>query len=364
MILDVHCHYTLTDRPANAAPRFSFEPARDAGGAPAWDSCVAPRAARWWTWRIMQRMLGIDARLRPGAELDAQLERVYERHLLGPSPIDRFVLLAFDWYHDRDGRRPPLPRHDGPLGSDIYTSNSLVAELCRRRPDRFLFGASVHPYRENAVECVDEVAAAGACLIKWLPLHQNIDVHDPRTLSVMRRCADLRLPLLVHFCEEFTLTTQHPEFQSVTALLDVLRRLRDAGRMPPVIVAHAATPISPIGPRAAHRIFLDALLGEFADAPLYADVSALTAWGKVGFLRALARRQELHPRLLFGSDFPVPIALPRLRRELGRDFARVAAEPSWPVRALHVFRRSGFNEIVFHRAEQVLAARLPRAGSP
>lgn len=353
MIIDVHCHCTYTRRTADTRERFSFEPAREDGGA-ALDSCISPRSLRRPLWRLANRWFGFAPRLEAGPQLDKLLAKFYQTHYFGKGPVERIVLLAFDAYHDDAGRRPPLPETRGQLGSDIYTSNSFVYQSCRQRPERFLFGASVHPYRENANACVEEVFERGACLLKWIPLHQNIDIADRRTVAVLRCCAQLGLPILVHYSEEFTLATQHPQYRSVAALLDVLRRLRREDAMPITIVAHVATPVTPFGERQSHAGLIEALLGEFADAPLYADISALTSWGKVGFLRKIARRQDLHPKLLFGTDFPVPIALPRLRRDLARDHARIRAEPSWIQQAGYIYRRVGFNEIVFHRAGELL----------
>lgn len=369
MIIDVHAHFTLTACPPVSGPRFSFEPPD------ACDSFVSPRAARRLVWRLAARMMGIRGRPEPGAELDAQLWRYYGAQLglhadmlddrprasspatpRGATPerqVDKTVLLAFDAYHDDRGRRLPQPLHARDLGSDIFTSNSLVRRICQRGGGRFLFGASVHPYRPGAVAAIDEVFAAGACLLKWIPLHQNIDIADPRTVAVLRRCAELRLPLLLHYNEEFTLTTNHREYQDVSAVLDRLRRLHARGQMPPTILAHVATPVTVFGSRTDHERVVDALLDDFETAPLFADISALTTWGKLRYLWRLANRQELHARLLFGSDFPVPVAMPRLRRWLGREYPRVAAAPD-PERMLAIFRRAGFNEIVFHRASQLL----------
>lgn len=354
MIVDVHCHYTFTRRAASdRIERFSFEPARGPV-AISLDSYVAPRLTRRLSWRIFQRMLGVRPTLPPGEALDQRIEQLVSRHLLDAPGIDRFVLLAFDEYHDRAGRRPPTPLHRSQRGSDMYTSNSLVRAACRAYPHRFLFGASVHPYRDDAVACVEEVFDAGACLLKWLPLNQNIDVTDGRTLAVLRCCARLGLPILVHYNAEFTLTTQHPEFVTIEPLLLVLRRLRRENAMPITIVAHVATPVHPLGDEEPHRLLLDALAGEFADAPLFADISALTTWGKVRYLRQLARRQSVHAKLLFGTDFPVPPAMGRLRRDLGTQRAQVAALPSWPEQVLRVCRSLCFNEIVFHRAAELL----------
>lgn len=352
MIIDVHCHYALSRRRPRVADRFTFEPAD--GDEPCYDSCLSPRFLARLSWRLMRWYHKLDASLEPGDALDEHMELHFARQLLAPGPIDRYVLLAFDAYHDDDGRRPGLPVRARDRGSDMITTNSLVRDLCRRHPERFLFGASVHPYREHAVDCVDEVFAAGACLLKWLPLHQNIDVRDPRTVAVLRRCGQLRLPVLVHYGEEFTLATQRPDCVSIAPFLDALRQLRRQDAMPPTIVAHVATPVMPWGERRSHRLLLDALTGEFADAPLYADVSALTTPTKVQFLRRLARRQELHAKLLFGTDFPVPVTLWALRRDLGREYARIRAEPSIAQQVPLVLRAMGFNEIVLHRAADLL----------
>ncbi len=353
MIVDLHCHYTLSARRADAAmQRFSFEPAQD-GAAAAWDSCVSPRAAGSIVWRGLRALIGLSPWEPIGPQLDERLAEIYQRHLFAPGPIERYVLLAFDWYHDDAGHRPGLPERDDQFGSDIYTSNSLVRALCRAHPERFLFGASVHPYRKDAPELVREVFAAGASLLKWIPLHQNIDIADPRTVAVLRTCAALELPLLVHYGEEFTLATQHPEHRPLSALLHVLSRLPRRER-PKVIVAHLATPVSALGAW-EHTDALVAVLRDGAlDGRLYADISALTTLGKFPYVAKFAREQDLHPRLLFGSDFPVPVCVPLLRSVVGGAAADIARERSWPQKACRIFQQAGYNQIVFEQAPDVL----------
>ena len=77
-------------------------------------------------------------------------------------------------------------------------------------------------------------------------------------------------------------------------------------------------------------------------------------YGKIRYMRDMVRRQELHHKLLFGSDFPVPVSMSRLHGDLGGEFARIAKIESWPHRALAIYRHVGFNEIVFHRAAELL----------
>ena len=352
MILDIHCHYTFTQRRAADIERFSFEPLEE-HGQPAIDSCIAPRLSRELKWRAMGRMLGVDARQPPGEPLDAALDAVYDRHLIATGPIDRYVLLAFDRYHDDAGRRPPFPTKRGARGGDIYTSNALIRAACIRDPQRFLFGASVHPYRTDAPRCVEEVFAAGACLMKWMPLHQNIDMCDPRTLAVLETCAEIGLPILYHFGPEFTLRTNHPGYEPIANLFDALHIQLRRGRMPITIVAHVATPTHPFGEHASHHLLLGALRGDFAHRPLYADISALAVLGKLPFLWRMAAQTDLHHKLLFGSDFPVPPALPLL--SLGASFdGNPPHRDSWPNAAVAAYRAAGFSEIVFHRAATLL----------
>ncbi len=355
MIIDVHCHYSLSRQQAFVAERFSFEqPVHDEsnGRLPtAYDACLSDRVFARLSWRIARWWLGYPL---PGEEMDRRLAEDYAEHLLTPGVIDRHVLLAFDAAHADDGTIPELPGSGARFGSDMYVSNSFVRDLCRRHPQRFLFGASVHPYRANAEELIAEVHAGGACLLKWMPLHHNIDVTDERTIDALRACADVGLPVLVHYNEEFTLTSQCPQFRAVGPLLRTLRKLRRQGDMPTVIVAHVATPVWPWGARRPHNELIAALLGEFADAPLYADISALTSWAKVPYLRRLARRQELHAKLLFGTDFPVPVGLGRLRGELGREYHEIGALRSWPEQVAAICRRLGFSDVVFRRAAELL----------
>lgn len=359
MIIDVHCHYAFSARLASPEiERFSFEPAFDPQRT-AYDSYLAPRALNRLSFRMYRKLAGIDANIPSGTAFDAALEAWFEKHLFADGPIECFVLLAFDEYHTNAGERLPPPATRFQRGGDMYTSNSMIRALCRGRPDRYMFGASVHPYRENAVACVREVAAAGAVLLKWLPLHQNIDIADERTLAVLRACAEIGLPVLVHYNEEFTLATQHPEHMGLSALLDVLRMLKAEGRMPVTIVAHVATPVTPLGIEQPFHDLCRALLGEFSDAPLYADISALTTLGKIRYLRWLAQRQDLHSKLLFGTDFPVPVSMFRLRSDLGRAYSTIRACRSWPQQVAMICQQLGFNEPVFHTAAHLLSRRTP-----
>ena len=362
MVIDVHCHVGFSSRRVDPAiPRFSFERA-GAVGTPGYDSYFSPRFLRRPGWFFVRRWLGISPKLDLGPDLDAQIEAANERHWALASGVDRLVLLAFDEYHDDAGRPIGAARRGQRFGSDLYASNSLVRAICATRPDRFLFGASIHPYRvqdgRNACELLGELAAAGAVLIKWLPIHQNIRADDPRTVAFLRQAARLGLTMLIHYGGEMSLSRQHLEFQSPVPLLDVLRRLRAEGAMPTVIVAHVATPSFIWQGAAGHRALVDAMLGEFADDPLYADLSGMAGFGRRFWLRRLARRRELHHKLVWGSDYPIPVLLRSFPRLVDRRTRQeIAGLPSWIEQSRRLVEALGFEECVFTRAAEILRVR-------
>ena len=369
MVIDVHCHVGLSARRADPSiPRFSFEP-DGARGTPGYDSYLSPRLLKRPAWFFIRRWLGIDAKLGRGDELDVQIEAVNHCHWSQTPSVDRLVLLAFDEYHDDSGRAIGVVERGRAMGSDLYASNSFVRAICAAAPPaqpvssplrgRFLLGGSIHPYRthgeHSACDLLEELATAGAVLVKWLPVHQNIGADDPRTVEFLRTAARLGVPMLIHYGGEMSLTPQHKEYEDPRPLLGVLRGLRAEGAMPTVIVAHVATPSFRWQSEHGFEALASALVGEFRDAPLYADISALAAFGRTLWLRRIADMPELHDKLVWGSDFPVPLMLRSFRRVLGRRARRdIAALPSWIEQDIRLKRAVGYPEGVFTRAAQIL----------
>lgn len=355
MVIDVHCHVGYSARRVDPSiARLGFE-TQGAAGSPGYDSYLSPRLLRRPAWFFVRRWLGIDGALDRGDALDAAIERVNLRHWLNAPGVDRLVLLAFDEYHDDDGRPIGMAAVGQKRGSDLYASNSLVQAMCDSRPDRFLFGASIHPYRDNASALLEQATAAGACLVKWLPIHQNIRADDPRTTAFLRRAAELKVPMLIHYGGEMSLSRQHMEFEHPGPMLGVLRALRREGTMPPVIVAHAATPSFRWQSRSGFDVLTEALRGEFRHAPLYADISALAAFGRTVWLRRLARQRDLHRKLVWGSDYPIPVMISAFRRLVDRPTRRrIASLSSWIEQDLQLKKALGFADCVFNQAADIL----------
>jgi predicted TIM-barrel fold metal-dependent hydrolase len=186
---------------------------------------------------------------------------------------------------------------DGELdtaGTEIYIPNEFVAAGTRRFPN-LLLGASINPYRRDALECLDRVAADGAVLVKWLPSIQHIDPADRRLIPFYLRLKELGLPLLTHTGKESSFTHARDELGDPERL-----------RLPlslgvTVIAAHAASNGRNDGERNFDRFLR--LCREFPN--LYADISALTQANRLGHLTRLLWHRDLHGRLLYGTDMPL-----------------------------------------------------------
>src|SRR5205085_12182593 len=141
-------------------------------------------------------------------------------------------------------------------------------------------------------------------------------------------------------------------------LLGVLRQLRREGGMPNTIMGRGATPSTRLNSSASCRRFIEALTGEFRDAPLYADISGMSGPGRARWLIKLAKRPETHAKLIWATDFPIPPFATIFWPWIGAGTVRrVRKVPSCIERDLALKRALGFDEGVFERASEILEIR-------
>jgi predicted TIM-barrel fold metal-dependent hydrolase len=260
--------------------------------------------------------------------------------------LKQAVLLAMDYTYDARGARQPDR-------TPFYTPNDYVARLAAAHPE-FLFGASIHPYRPDALDALDRVVAAGAVLVKWLPNVQAIDLADARCRPFYRRLAAHKMALLTHAGEEKAMFVAGQHYGDPRKLVAPL----EEGVT--VIAAHVAS----LGKSDA-RSNLDLLAEMFPRWPnLWADTSALTVLTRWRALLRIVARPDLHARLIHGSDFPLPPAATLFfgRMPLGRWWNAWKRE--------NIFRRDfelkqalGLPEEIFTRGYDVLAPRLAQIQS-
>jgi uncharacterized protein len=232
-------------------------------------------------------------------------DRQYRERLLSliksPPMQGRALVLAFDYVHDEAGKpQPDL--------SEFHTPNDYVLKLAQDNPQHVLAGASIHPYRPDAVDELERVAALGARAVKWLPNAMGIHPGSPRCDAFYRKLVELKMPLLTHAGEE-----QAVEAEEAQALGNPLHLRRPLDGGVKVVVAHAASlgtseDLDKPGTYVDNfQLFMKLMQEERAKGLLHADFSAMAQYNRCGEpLREMLTREELHARLIHGSDYPLP----------------------------------------------------------
>lgn len=219
----------------------------------------------------------------------------------------KFMLLAFDYAYDEKGQRVAA-------NSALYTANDHAANIASKYPDHFEWICSVHPYRPDAIEALSWAKQHGARAVKWLPAAMGINPASALCAGYYQSLRELNMPLLSHAGAERAVHGMASE-QYGNPLL--LRHALEAGVR--VIVAHCASmgesPDTDLGANGPSRnnflLFMRMLDNPRFKDLLYGDVSAITQTNRAPeALAALIAREDLHSRLLNGSDYPLPGVMP------------------------------------------------------
>lgn len=218
---------------------------------------------------------------------DAYVIQLMAKQIARSQYVGQAIVLALDGVVDDDGE---LDRER----TEIYLPNEFVARETAKTTN-LLFGASINPYRKDALERLDWAKRNGARLVKWIPSIMAIDPADERLIPFYKRLVELNLPLLTHAGQERSFTHAND------ALCDPERLGLPLRLGVTVIVAHIASTGQNGGERDTDRLRV-----LFAKHPnLYSEISSLTQVNKLGYLREALSRPEFEGRLLFGTDFPL-----------------------------------------------------------
>jgi len=215
----------------------------------------------------------------------------------------KHFLLALDHWYDVDGRR-----RDDLTG--LYTPNDYMMSICEKYPDCFVPCISVHPFRPDAIEQLDYWGKKGVRLLKWLPNAQGIIPSHEKCTPFYAKMKEYGMVLLCHVGEEHSIDFGGID-QSFGNPLH-LRKPLEAGVK--VIAAHCASEghnkdlEDPALPTVLNfHLFLRLMDDERYKDLFFADISAMTAFKRLGVaMTTMLDRPDLHDRLVFGSDYPVP----------------------------------------------------------
>jgi predicted TIM-barrel fold metal-dependent hydrolase len=242
----------------------------------------------------------------PGNVDRSYVERMHNL-LDGMNRGAKLMLFAFDRAHDERGE-PDLEH------SAFYVPDAYARDIARKSPEYFEWVASIHPYRKDAVQQLMRVKGEGARAVKWLPASQGIDPASPRCDAFYAELVRQGLPLITHAgLERAVVGREAQHFGNPLRL----RRALDAGVR--VVLAHCASmgedrdlDKGAEGPYVDSFLLFKRLMEEKRfEKNLHGDISAMTQVNRAGpALAQVIERADWHPRLLNGSDYPLPGLMP------------------------------------------------------
>jgi uncharacterized protein len=259
----------------------------------------------WTSWRHPYRRIRTKVFMRAAgvsmgeSASDDYVTRVVELAKDFPKGT-RLYLYALDWSHELDGA--PVPER-----TPLYVSNESVYEVVQQYPDLFVPVISIHPYRDDAVERLRYWSERGCRHVKWLPNSMGIDPAEERVQPFYAAMRELDMVLLSHTGCEHALEAAD---QSLGNPL-LLRAALDAGVT--TVALHAASdgtcedidcPDRSLVP--CFDLFMRMMDEPAYDGLLFGEISAVTFFNHLSRpLRVLLERDDMHHRLVNGSDYPV-----------------------------------------------------------
>ncbi len=242
-----------------------------------------------------------------GMEPKALMENPYEVYVEGLTNnaryskyIKKMVLFGVDDRVDDEGNS---------IHKDITvcaTNDNLLA-VYEKHKDVVIPFFSINPKRPDALELIDKYVALGFKGAKFLQNYWNVDTREERYRPYFEKLASLDLPLIVHVGNESSIHS-YKECEAI----EMLDAPLEAGVT--VIAAHMALSYNSFGLRKMFSKDLKYFNVEYFTLlemlkkhdNLYADISALLTPIRAKALGHLSKQYELHDKLLFGTDFPVP----------------------------------------------------------
>lgn len=241
-----------------------------------------------------------------GVEDETKADEEYLSNIIaqiGGFPVHfKVVGLALDRHYLESGERDDSE-------TEIFVPNDYLLDLGQLFPDQIIPASSVHPYRKDAIAELEKVAARGTRFVKWIPNALGIDPSSELCDPFYEAMVRLDMVLITHAGDEHAVDSGGRQHLGNPLLL---RRALDVGVK--VIVAHCAVAGESIDiddPELNEVDNFELFLRLFDDPKyedqLFADVSAMTLLNQIGEpLEVMLSRTDLHHRLLYASDYPLP----------------------------------------------------------
>ncbi|WP_316367604.1 amidohydrolase family protein [Candidatus Thiodiazotropha sp. CDECU1] len=253
---------------------------------------------------LFARSLGADPRALKQQPYQTYIEAM-ARAVAESNYVRKTCLFGVDARFDEQGREVDRDR-------TVCAMNEDVVAVAASYPDQFIPFLSVNPRRPGALDLIDEFAERGCRGAKFLQNYWGVDLNSEQLIPYYEKLKQHRLPLIVHIGSEYTIHS-YPSYERVEMLdlplgagVTVIAAHMGLGRYEHKLRAWRNLSRQPCYFDRDYFRLLE-MLTQYQN--LYADISAILAPFRARALRHLSEQQQVHEKILFGSDFPVPFTV-------------------------------------------------------
>lgn len=221
--------------------------------------------------------------------------------------VTKSVVLPVDAKIDSKGREISRDK-------TVCSSNEDVLNEYKKYPNEVIPFFSVNPNRVDALDLIDKYAQEGFKGAKFLQNYWDIDINDEKYIPYFQKIKSYDLPIIIHTGSEHAIES-NPMYEKV----EVANMAIEIGCK--VVLAH-------FGVNTIMEHNLMKFLNNFSfdnkkfgddyfktieylekNENVYADLSAMVLNFRAKIIEDLAKNQsQIHDKLLFGTDYPVPFS--------------------------------------------------------
>ncbi len=259
--------------------------------------------------------------------------------------VNKAVTLCLDAIYDESGKLIPE-------FIQMYIPNTWGAHAVKQFPKTLLHGASIHPYRKDAIQELETCLKNKAFLIKWLPSMMGIDPENKLCVPFYEALKHYKIPLLSHTDNEYTFAEPKKGWLKNNHILK-LKKALDIGVV--VIAAHAGTPSQ------MHEA--EELASQYEN--FFLDTSGLFNPTRARASLKLFEKSQtgiLGDRLLFATDWPVPSFPVFLIDKIGlSSYKEISSIKNPFLKDLRIKEKLGFHIQRFKKNQETLLTLLGRS---
>jgi len=267
--------------------------------------------------------------LNPGVRFDRLFDRISVRFFarnLGADPV-QLMVRPYDTYVESMARAIAESRYvsksclfgvDARLderGREIDRDKTVCAmsedvlTVATRYPEQFIPFFSVNPRRPNALELIDKNIEKGCVGAKFLQNYWGVDLNDERFIPYYEKLKEKSIPLIIHIGSEYSIHS-FARFERIEMLdlplavgVTVIAAHMGLGRINHKLRVWKNLSKNPADFDADYFRLLEMLK---THDNLYGDISAMLSPMRARALRHLSTQRDIHAKILFGTDYPVP----------------------------------------------------------